>query len=127
MAAVGGSIKSVSIKGRIFPVAADADANRDLGGMTNEVQPNGDGSARYIKTPKIWTITGLTIVVDHGRKDQEYIQEIADLSTPVDISMTHADDTTYSGVGLPTGDLTYSTKSATMQVGFSGQGKLKQQ
>ena len=43
MPAVGGSIESVTLNGRPFPVAADAEAQRKLGGWENEVQANGDG------------------------------------------------------------------------------------
>ncbi len=45
MAAVGGSIESVTLDGRTFAVAADAEAQRKLGGFENEVQANGDGTA----------------------------------------------------------------------------------
>lgn len=127
MAAVGGSIKNVSMKGRIFPVAADADVSRQLGGTSNEVVFNGDGSARYIKTPTGWMLEGLAISIDHARGDHEYIQEIADRSEPVDISVTYADDVTYSGVGLPTGDLKHSSRNATMPVSFAGEGKFAKQ
>ena len=37
MAAVGGSVLAVNIDGREYPVAADADINRKLGGYENEV------------------------------------------------------------------------------------------
>ena len=46
MTAVGGPVESVNIDGRYFAVAADADIGRELGGFTNENQPNGDGTAR---------------------------------------------------------------------------------
>ena len=52
MAAVGGSIQEVALSGRVFGVAADAEAQRKLGGLENEVMPNGDGmTARLVKTP----------------------------------------------------------------------------
>ena len=37
MAAVGGSIQEVILAGRTFAVAADAEAQRKLGGWENEV------------------------------------------------------------------------------------------
>ena len=59
MPAVGGSIQSISIRGRIFPVASDAEANKKLGGFENEVQANGDGTARKVMTRVPWSIDGL--------------------------------------------------------------------
>jgi len=50
MAAVGGSLESITLNGREFPVAADVEAQRKLGGWENEVLANGDGSGRLIKT-----------------------------------------------------------------------------
>ena len=48
MAAVGGSIESVTLDGREYGVAADAEAQRKLGGWENEIQSNGDGTARMV-------------------------------------------------------------------------------
>ena len=50
MPQVGGSAKECSIRGRIFAVTADADVKIKLGGYSNEVQPNGNSTARLIKT-----------------------------------------------------------------------------
>jgi len=41
MASVGGSIESITLGGREFAVAADAESQRKLGGWENEVQANG--------------------------------------------------------------------------------------
>ena len=71
MAAVGGSIESVNLSGREFAVAADAEAQRKLGGFENEVQANGDGTARLIKTRVPLSLDGLTIEIDDDRGDQE--------------------------------------------------------
>jgi len=49
MAATGGSIESITMDGREFAVAADAESQRKLGGFENEVQANGNGTARIIK------------------------------------------------------------------------------
>ena len=47
---VGGSIESLTLDGRTFSVAADADTTRNLGGTDNEVEMNGDGTYRIVKT-----------------------------------------------------------------------------
>lgn len=125
--AVGGSIESVSIRGRLFPVAADAEANRKLGGFENEVQSNGDGSARLVKTRVPWLIDGLQLEVNDSRADAEFLQEIADGLVLVPITITLASGVTYQGDGTITSEVQSSSQNATAAVTLSGQGKLTQQ
>ena len=127
MAAVGGSIERVSIRGRVFSVAADADANRKLGGFENEVQANGDGTARLVKTRMVWNLDGLTVVIDDVRADQEFLQEIADGNDFVAITVTLASGETYQGTGTLSGEIQMSTQNATAQIALSGPGKLTKQ
>lgn len=127
MAAVGGSIESVSIRGRLFPVAADADANRSLGGFKNEVAANGNGTARLLKTRMPWVIDGLSLECDSNRSDQEFLKEIADGLDFVDITVTFADGFTYQGSGTIADEFTYSSASATAEVTLSGPGDASQQ
>src|SRR6187399_1934952 len=58
-----GSIEEVSLKGRRFAVAADADVNVGLGGFNLEKQDNGDGSVRYIKTRVGWKLDGVQLAM----------------------------------------------------------------
>lgn len=127
MAAVGGSIESVSIRGRLFPVASDADSARKLGGDENEVQPNGDKSARIIKTAAAWSLTGLQLEVDESRADQQFLQEIADGNDYVAIAITYASEVTYQGSGTITDALEFSSQTSTASVSFMGIGVLTQQ
>jgi hypothetical protein len=80
MGAVGGSIESVSLNGRNFAVAADAEAQRKLGGFENEVMANGDGTARLIKTRVPLSLDGLTVEVDDDRGDQEFLHDLTDIN-----------------------------------------------
>lgn len=127
MSQIGGSIESTELNGRTFPVAADADGARKLGGDENEVQANGDGTARIIKTKTPWMIGGLTVGVDNDRGDQEFLQNIADSNELVAVSVTLADGTTYQGRGTITGELNYSTQNATCELSLAGEGKLTRQ
>lgn len=127
MAAVGGSIESVTIRGREFPVAADAEAQRKLGGWENEVQANGNGTARIIKTRVPLSITGLTLEVDDSRGDHEFLQEVADLSDFVPIGITYASGSTYQGSATITDELQSSSQNATASVSLSGPGILTRQ
>lgn len=126
-AAVGGPIEEVTIDGRGFAVAADADAGRDLGGFTNEVSPNGNGTARILKSRKTWKVGGLALETNADRGDQEFLQEKSDSKEFYPITFTHADGSVYGGVGIITGDLSASTMKATCPVEFSGQKKLEKQ
>jgi hypothetical protein len=125
--AVGGSIESISIRGRLFPVAADAEANKKLGGFENEIQPNGDGTGRLVKTRVSWAIDGLQVEVNDSRADAEFLQEIADGLELVSITITYASGVTYQGDGTITSEVQSSSQNATASVTLSGVGKLTQQ
>jgi len=127
MSAIGGSIQDISIRGRLFPVGADVDANRKLGGFETELQANGDGSVRQIKTRMPWQIDGLSIEIDDDRADLEFLQEIADSKTYEDITITLASGVTYSGRGTVIGEVQGSSQSASASVTLGGPGKLEQQ
>lgn len=123
----GGSIESVGLAGRTFSVAADADSNRKLGGWENEVQPNGDGTARMIKTRVAWQIDGLTLSIDDLRGDQEYLQDLKGRKDFYPIDITYASGAVYSGLGQVTGEEQTSSMSTTSAVTLAGPGKLTRQ
>lgn len=125
--ATGGPIESVGLAGRTFAVAEDADSNRKLGGFENEVQPNGDGTARLKKTRVAWMVDGLQIVVDDLRDDQEFLQNLADQNDFFPIDITYASGSVYSGLGQITGDLQGSSQNTTASVSLSGPGSLQKQ
>lgn len=127
MGAVGGSIEKISIRGRLFAVAADAEANRKLGGFENEVQPNGNGTVRKIMTRVPWLLDGLQVEIDDTRADLEYLQEIADSQELVSITITLANRATYQGTGTITGEIQASSQNTTATISLSGQGSLTQQ
>lgn len=124
---VGGSIISVSIRGRIFSVAADADVNLDLGGYSNEIQSNGDGSVRNIQTRKPWMLENIALVVDHDRNDLKFLQDTADSHTLHPITIELVSGHVYQGKGTVTGDVKLSTQSTTVPVTLAGKEKLTQQ
>jgi hypothetical protein len=123
-AAVGGSVEAVDIKGRNFPVAADADANRSLGGFTNEVSANGDGTARILKTRVPWNLDGLALEINNDRQDLEFLQDVANSLDFVPMTITFADGNTYMGPGMITGDVKASSATATAPIGLMGPGEL---
>jgi hypothetical protein len=127
MPAVGGSIQSITIKGRIFPVASDAEANKKLGGFENEVQANGDGTARKVMTRVPWAIDGLQVEINDDKGDHEFLQEIADLKDYVSIEMELASGTIYVGTGTITDEIQSSSQNATATIKVGGPGKLEAQ
>jgi len=127
MAAVGGSIESITVKGRNFAVAADADANRSLGGFTNDEQSNGDGNTRIIKTRVPWSFDGLSLEIDDARGDQEYLQAIADGLVNVPITFHLASGKIYQGEGIPCDEIKMSTQNVTCPITFKGPQKLEVQ
>ena len=126
MAAVGGSILSVALDGREFPVAADADSNRKFGGFENEVQANGDGeSARLIKTRTTWMVDGLTVEIDDSRDDHEFLQALANRTDYFPVVINYASGISYgNGRGQIVSDLQSSSQNATAPLSLAGPGVL---
>ena len=126
-APIGGSIESVSIDNQLFAVAADADATMSIGGFSNEIQPNGNGTSRIIKTRVAWAITGLMIAIDDDADNWTFLQNIADGNTYVPVTIRMASGVVYQGSGTITDNLERSTQGATVSLSLGGQGKLTQQ
>lgn len=127
MSIVGGSIESISLNGRNFPVAADADGQRKLGGDENDVQANGDGTGRLIKTKVPWQLEGITVGIDDARDDQDFIQDLADGNNFFPIAITFASGHVRQGVGQITGENPVSTQAQTAAISLMGTGKLTPQ
>lgn len=127
MTAIGGSIESVSLSGREFPVAADAEAQRKLGGWENEVQANGDGSARLVKTRVPFSLDGLTLEVDDDRGDHEFLQELSDGNSYFPVAITYPSGAVYQGTAQVVGEMQASSQNATCAVSLMGPGKLEKQ
>lgn len=127
MSATGGSIEGVTLAGREFPATADSDVMRKLGGFSNELQPNGNGTSRNIKTRVLPAFTGIVVECDDARGDHEFLQDIADGESLVPIAVTYASGVTYQGKGTIVGDLSASNQSATASFDIMGEGKFTQQ
>lgn len=127
MGAVGGSIESVTMDGRTFPVPADAEAQRKLGGFENEVQPNGNGTTRLVKTRVPWSINGLTVEVDDSRGDQEFLQGLANRKEYWPLAITLASGDVYQGDAQLVEENSASSQNATAAVSMMGPGILTKQ
>jgi hypothetical protein len=120
-ATTGGSMTTLSIKGRIFAVVADNDAKRKLGGYSNKVEMNGDGSARLIKLLEPWEVGDVVVSCDDTRGDQQFLKSIQEEQDFVRclFSFPMAD---YSGNGQLTDQVEFSSQSATAKLSFMGPG-----
>lgn len=127
MPAVGGSIEAVSLDGREFPVAADADSNRDLGGFNNEVQPNGNGSARLIKTRVPTGFDGLSLEIDDDQGDLEALQALADRTDFFPIVVTYVSGISYQCTGQIIGEIKASSQTTTSPIALMGPFKATKQ
>ena len=124
---VGGSIESITLEGRNFAVAADAEAQRKLGGFENEVQANGNGTARLIKTRVPLAINGLQIEIDDARDDQEFLQDLTNRNDFFAIAITFASGSTYQGTAQLVDEFQVSSQSSTGAVSLMGPGVLTRQ
>ncbi len=124
---IGGSLESVTLDGREFAIAADAEAQRKLGGFENEVQANGDGSARLIKTRVPLMFEGITVQIDDDRDDQPFLQDLADRTDFFPIAVTYPSGATWQGTAQITGDFQASSQNATAPITLNGPGRLTKQ
>lgn len=127
MTAIGGSIESVTFKGREFAIAADAEVQRKLGGWENEVQANGNATARLIKTRVPLSLDGFTVEVDDARGDHEFLQELANLNDFWDLGITYASGAVYQATAQIVGEMQVSSQNATAVVSLMGPGILTKQ
>lgn len=127
MAAVGGSIEAVAISGRNFSVAADTEAQIKLGGFENEIQANGDGTTRTIKTRVVWMVDGLSLNIDLDAGDLEFLQDLTDNTVLFPIAITYASGTVHQGTGQITGETQYSSQNTVATVSLQGFGRLTRQ
>jgi len=127
MSAVGGSIEAITLDGREFPVAADAEVQRKLGGFENEVQSNGDGTARVIKTRVPLSLDGMTVEVDDSRGDHEFLQALTDRADYFPVAITYASGISYQGTAQLVGEMQASSQNATASVSLMGPGILTRQ
>jgi|SRR6185369_6293236 len=127
MASVGGSIKEITIDGRPFAVAADADVKLKLGGKKVDVQANGNGTARALGTVEPWSLSDIDIAIDHDKADAQFLKANADAMEFVSCTIELIDGTVYQGKGLVAGDHDFSTAKATTGLTLMGQDQLTAQ
>lgn len=128
MGAIGGPIQDVSIRGRLFAVAADGDATFKPSGVEAALEANGDGAtSRKIITQGTWMLEGLNLSIDHDRGDMEFLIERLKESENVDITVTFASGSTWQGKGSVIGTPEFNHQKSTATVSLGGPGDATQQ
>lgn len=127
MSTPGGPITDFSIKGRLFTAAADSDVSRKEGGRENEIEMNGDGTARVVQSLAGWKVDGINGAYKDDRGDLSFLQEIADSGEQVNMTFTWPGNVTFGAKGTIIGEIVANTKNLTVALVLSGGGKLKQQ
>lgn len=118
-----GSIVEVSVDGRSFKAAADADGSTKFGGYENEYMPNGDGETGRLKQMRVgWSFTGVSMAIDDANGDLEFLETVKAQGRFVPIKAVYADGTVRSGRGNITGELAVSSMNGTADVSFEGPG-----
>jgi len=123
----GGPIEEISLDGRSFSVAADADTQRKLGGFENEVAPNGNGTARMLKTRVPWSLTGINVDINDDNNDHEFLQALADGQRYFPVAVTYASGAVYQGTGQITGEVQYNNTNTTAALNLAGEQTMTQQ
>jgi hypothetical protein len=127
MTAIGGSPKEASLRGRILIPTADCDPLIKLGGTSNERLPNGNGTARIIRTAAPGGVESLVVEIDQAKDDASFLQEISDSGEFVDFSITLADDTVYGGKVCIAEMPGFNPKAASAELKLDAESKLAKQ
>lgn len=155
-AVVGGSIKAVTIEGREFPVDAACDALLDTGGFSNTVEVTGSGESIITQERIPWQLLNVDLVVSEDRgdlgflagifnaivepfapslaipapptgPDRDFLGEVIARATFATITVTQADDSTFTGRGTIIGSIQRSTATGLAKVSFAGDGEMTKQ
>jgi hypothetical protein len=155
-AVITGSLKSVTIDGREFPVDAACDALFDTGGFANTVEVTGSGESIVNQERIPWSLQNADLVISEDRgdlgflasvfnaivepfapslafdapptgPDREFLGEVIARGKFVAIIVTLVDETSYSGRGTIVGSVSVSTMTAIAKMAFAGDGEMTRQ
>jgi hypothetical protein len=117
---LAGPFVSHALGGRRFGCDAEDAVQMQLGGKSNDVVPNGDGTSRVKQSRVVASIEGSNFTFDPENGDPEYLQELRDSGKMFDYSGTTNDGTIYAGSMQITDDLKFDFKEGTVPVTMKG-------
>lgn len=77
---VGGPLKSITLNGRYFSVAAEGKPKLSLANNINSVRRFGDGSCALIEERTGWSLKGAVLSIDLDRDDLGFLSALRDAS-----------------------------------------------
>jgi hypothetical protein len=98
-----------------------------MGGFNNEIQMNGNGTGREIKTRVASGVDGLLVEINHLTNDLQWLQDLANRIGGFDWEATLADGSVFQGRMTIVGELQGSTQSTTAAVSLQGSGVITRQ
>jgi hypothetical protein len=117
---VAGPFESHTLAGRRFAPDAEDAVQMELGGKSNDVVPNGDGTFRTKQSRVVASIEGVNLTFDPDNGDDEYLQDLRNKGVPFDYSGTANDGTIYIGSMQITNDLKFDFKEGKVSVTLKG-------
>jgi hypothetical protein len=117
---LAGPFESHTLGGRRFAPDAEDAVQMQLGGKSNDVVPNGDGTNRVKQSRIVASIEGANLQFDPENGDVEYLQELRDAGKLFDYSGTTNDGTIYSGSMQIVDDLKFDFKEGTVSITLKG-------
>lgn len=122
MSVRAGDIRQFTWYGRALSIkGGDANVNVDVGGFSNEAEPNGDGTMHVRQRRKLPGFSDLPVSVDDNRQDLEFIQGKADVGEAGPCTLTLASGVVYSGNLVPVGDIMKATGDGTLTLEGRGE------
>lgn len=120
MAVIGGPWESITLNGRTFAVAQDSSPTLDLGGDTNTVEMNGNGTFRITKEKRPALAESINVEADPDRGDLEFLKDLSDDTDVFPVSATKVNGTVYSGACIITDPVVENQDKATAEIKLSG-------
>jgi hypothetical protein len=117
---VAGPFESHTLGGRRFACDAEDAVQIELGGKTNDIVPNGDGTVRNKQSRIAASIKGASLIFDPDNGDVEYLKELRDKGAMFDYSGTTNDGIIYAGSMQITEGLDFDFKEGKVSVTLKG-------
>lgn len=116
-----GDIRQFTIDGREFDPAPETNVTIMLSGFNNESAPTGNGKAHTTQRRKLGGFDGMSVSLNNGNQDLEFIQELSDDGEAVSVTITLADGVTYAGQLAVEGELNPNMGEGTLEIAMRGQ------
>jgi hypothetical protein len=116
----GGTPLGLTVNGKTFDIAADANPTVMTGGFENEAAITGNGNLHVNRNRKLAGFEGLDISIDPSRGDFEYLQQLADNGEPVNVVLTLASGKSYGGFLSVDSTLEYAGGDGTASLSMHG-------